>query len=99
MMAKLPKTCEHVSEVAASSSYDDSNSQASGADLSSLATNDYSTADGTWGVESGYGLHDDAADDGCGRHSFCKYCDGWCKAEKVKTYLQQTYVSGAARSL
>jgi len=43
-------------------------------------------------VERVMGKSDDDSDDhGCGRHSYCSYCWGFCKEKKMAEYLNVTY--------
>ena len=43
--------------------------------------------------EKGHGtfVDDDLADSGCGRHSYCEKCTGYCKEQAMKHYLESNF--------
>ena len=42
-------------------------------------------------AETGHGLSDDIADEGCGRHSYCLECTDFCKEKLMKKYLSNKF--------
>eukprot|EP00622_Pseudochattonella_farcimen_P006368 FR742165.1.p1 GENE.FR742165.1~~FR742165.1.p1 ORF type:complete len:194 (+),score=12.61 FR742165.1:64-582(+) len=104
-LSDLKDTCEKVDEIRRSDDYDPSNdysdstpapSPVPGINLPPLPEMDAqmdeaSPALDTGGRRDGSWYHDDLMDKGCGRHTYCQNCWGYCKESKMMLHLEAEY--------